>query len=80
MPRKDGQDVLEALEKDDDLSRIPVVVLTSSAAEADLAKSYELNANAYVTKPVDFDGFSEIVSRVENFSFKIVTLPVDAEK
>jgi CheY-like chemotaxis protein len=75
MPRKDGRDVLEELEDDDDLRRIPVVVLTSSEAEEDIAKSYQLNANAYVTKPVDFDGFSEIVNRIENFWFKIVTFP-----
>jgi len=75
MPRKDGQDVLKELKNDDDLCRIPVVVLTSSESEEDIAKSYELNANAYLTKPVDFDGFIEIVNRLENFWFKVVKFP-----
>ena len=75
MPRKDGQDVLKELQEDPDLRRIPVVVLTSSESEEDIAKSYELNANAYLTKPVDFDGFIEIVNRMENFWFKVVKLP-----
>lgn len=75
MPRKDGQEVLEELQNDDDLCRIPVVVLTSSESEADIAKSYERNANAYLTKPVDFDGFVEIVNRLENFWFQVVKLP-----
>jgi CheY-like chemotaxis protein len=75
MPRKDGQDVLKELKDDDELCRIPVVVLTSSESEEDIAKSYELNANAYLTKPVDFDGFIEIVNRLENFWFKVVKFP-----
>ena len=75
MPRKDGQDVLVALQADDDLCRIPVVVLTSSESEEDIAKSYELNANAYLTKPVDFDGFVDIVDRIESFWFQLVKLP-----
>ncbi len=75
MPRKDGQDVLKELQDDADLCRIPVVVLTSSESEEDIARSYELNANAYLTKPVDFDGFTEIVNRMENFWFKVVKLP-----
>ncbi len=75
MPRKDGQDVLKELQADDELCRIPVVVLTSSESEEDIARSYELNANAYLTKPVDFDGFIEIVNRMEEFWFKVVKLP-----
>jgi len=75
MPRKDGQDVLEELQDDPELGRIPVVVLTSSESEEDIARSYELNANAYLTKPVDFEGFIETVNRMENFWFKIVKLP-----
>jgi len=75
MPRKDGQDVLKELKEDEKLCRIPVVVLTSSESEEDIAKSYELNANAYLTKPVDFDGFIEIVNRMENFWFKVVKFP-----
>ena len=75
MPRKDGQEVLKELKEDDELRRIPVVVLTSSESEEDIVKSYELNANAYLTKPVNFDGFIEIVNRLENFWFKVVKLP-----
>jgi len=75
MPRKDGQDVLEELQDDPELGRIPVVVLTSSESEEDIARSYELNANAYLTKPVDFEGFIETVNRMENFWFKVVKLP-----
>jgi CheY-like chemotaxis protein len=77
MPRKDGKAVLEELSEDDDLGRIPVVVLTSSESEEDIAKSYELSANAYLTKPVDFDGFVEIVNRLEDFWFQVVKLPED---
>jgi len=77
MPRKDGKAVLEAMQADEDLSRIPVVVLTSSESEADIARSYELSANAYLTKPVDFDGFVEIVNRLEGFWFQVVKLPED---
>lgn len=75
MPRKDGQEVLEELRGDDELRRIPVVVLTSSESEEDIVRSYELNANAYLTKPVDFDGFVEIVNRLENFWFQVVKFP-----
>ena len=77
MPRKGGEEVLEELKDDEDLRRIPVVVLTSSESEEDIAKSYELNANAYLTKPVDFDGFVEIVNRMEDFWFQVVKLPED---
>ncbi|MFB6227193.1 MAG: response regulator [Halobacteriales archaeon] len=75
MPRKDGQEVLEELKDDDDLGRIPVVVLTSSESEEDIIKSYDLNANAYMTKPVDFDGFVNIVNRLEEFWIRVVKLP-----
>jgi CheY-like chemotaxis protein len=75
MPRKDGRDVLEELKGDDDLKRIPVVVLTSSDAEEDVVKSYELHANAYLTKPVDFDGFLEVINTLEEFWLEVVKLP-----
>ena len=75
MPRKDGKEVLADIDEEDELSRIPVVVLTSSESEADIARSYELSANAYLTKPVDFDGFVEIVNRLEGFWFQVVKLP-----
>ena len=75
MPRKDGRDVLEEIKESDDLKRIPVVVLTSSEAEEDVIRSYDLHANAYLTKPVDFDGFIDVVSTLEEFWVQVVKLP-----
>lgn len=75
MPRKDGREVLEDIKHDDELKRIPVVVLTSSDAEEDVVESYDLHANAYLTKPVDFDGFMDIVGTLENFWLEVVKLP-----
>lgn len=75
MPRMDGQEVLAEMKSDEDLRRIPVVVLTSSAAEEDIVESYDLHANAYLTKPVDFDGFVDIVSSIEEFWLRVVKRP-----
>jgi CheY-like chemotaxis protein len=75
MPRMDGREVLEAIKKDPDLRRIPVVVLTSSEAESDIARAYELHANCYVTKPVDIDHFLQVVKSIEEFWVEIVKLP-----
>jgi CheY-like chemotaxis protein len=75
LPRMDGQEVLAAVKADPDLKCIPVVVLTTSQAEEDIVRSYRLNANCYVTKPVDFDQFIRVVQSVENFWFTIVKLP-----
>jgi CheY-like chemotaxis protein len=75
MPKKDGREVLEDIQADPELRRIPVVVLTSSGAEEDVVRSYELNANAYLTKPVDFEGFVDIVGRIEDFWFSVVKMP-----
>jgi chemotaxis family two-component system response regulator Rcp1 len=75
MPRKDGRDVLETIKDDDDLRRIPVVVMTSSEAEEDIVQSYDLHANAYLTKPIDFDGFLEVVKRIEDFWLTVVRMP-----
>jgi CheY-like chemotaxis protein len=75
MPRMDGREVLEAIKKDPDLRRIPVVVLTSSQAETDIARAYELYANCYVTKPVDIDHFLQVVKSIEEFWVEIVRLP-----
>jgi len=75
MPKKDGREVMSDMDADPGLRRIPVVVLTSSEAEEDVVRSYELNANAYLTKPVDFDGFVDIVNRLENFWFTVVKMP-----
>jgi len=73
----DGDEVLEAIRDDDSLRTIPVVVLTSSGAEEDIVKSYELNANAYLTKPVDFDGFLDIVDSIDNFWLSFVKVPAN---
>ena len=75
LPKKDGREVLAEIKADPDLRRIPVVVLTSSAAEEDVLKTYNLHANCYVTKPVDFDRFMEVVRSVEDFWLTIVKLP-----
>jgi CheY-like chemotaxis protein len=75
LPRKDGRDVLAEVKADKDLRRIPVVVLTTSKAEADIIKSYDLHANCYVSKPVDLDQFIEVVRSIEDFWFSIVRLP-----
>jgi two-component system, chemotaxis family, response regulator Rcp1 len=75
MPRMDGREVLAAIKKDPDLRRIPVVVLTSSEAETDIARAYELHANCYVTKPVGIDHFLQVVKSIEEFWVEIVKLP-----
>jgi CheY-like chemotaxis protein len=75
MPRKDGQEVMAEMQEDPDLRRLPVVVLTSSEAEEDIIESYELNANAYLTKPVDFDGFLDVIESFEEFWLAVVKLP-----
>ena len=69
LPRMDGREVLEAMKGDDALRSIPVVVLTTSEAEEDVVRSYSLHANAFVTKPVDFDRFIEVVRLIEEFFF-----------
>jgi two-component system, chemotaxis family, response regulator Rcp1 len=75
MPRKDGREVLAEIKGDPELRLVPVVVLTTSEAERDLLKSYDLHANAYVTKPIDLDRFIDIVQAIEYFWFTIVKLP-----
>ena len=75
LPRKDGREVLAEVKADDDLRRIPVVVLTTSKAEEDILRSYDLHANAYVTKPVDFDRFIEVVRQIDEFFVTVVKLP-----
>jgi CheY-like chemotaxis protein len=77
LPRKDGREVLAEIKDDAELRLVPVVVLTTSSAERDLVKSYDLHANAYVVKPIDLDRFIEIVQAIENFWFSIVKLPQD---
>jgi chemotaxis family two-component system response regulator Rcp1 len=75
LPRKDGREVLAAMKADDSLRTIPVVILTTSQAEEDVIKAYALNANCYVTKPVDFLQFTRIVQAIESFWLTVVTLP-----
>jgi len=75
LPRKDGREVLSAMKQDAALKTIPVVILTTSQAEEDVLRAYNLNANCYVTKPVDFDQFMRIVRTIEDFWLNVVTLP-----
>ena len=75
LPRKDGREVLEEVKADKDLRTIPIVVLTTSEAEEDILRSYDLHANAYVTKPVDFDRFIEVVRLIDDFFVTVVKLP-----
>jgi CheY-like chemotaxis protein len=72
LPRMDGREVLAAVKGDPELRRIPVVVLTTSEAEEDILRSYDLHANAYVTKPVHFDRFMEVVRQIDEFFITIV--------
>ena len=78
LPRKDGREVLEELKADPQLKRIPVVVLTTSRAEQDVLHSYALHANCYITKPVDFNQFMEVVKSIEHFWLAVVTLPKES--
>ena len=75
LPRMDGREVLEAIKSDGQLASIPVVVLTTSEAEEDVLRSYSLHANAYVTKPVDFEQFISVVRRIDEFFVSVVKLP-----
>ncbi len=75
LPRKDGREVLADIKADDNLKRIPVVVLTTSQDEQDVLKSYNLHANCYITKPVDLDQFVRVVRSIEDFWLGIVVLP-----
>ena len=79
LPRKDGREVLAEIKADPDLMRIPVVVLTTSQAETDIVKSYNLHANCYVVKPVDLDQFIGVIKSIDNFWLTAVTLPPDGE-
>ena len=75
LPRKAGHEVLSEIKSDADLQRIPVVILTTSDAEEDILRSYDLHANAYVTKPVDFDCFLGVVRQIDEFFVTVVRLP-----
>jgi CheY-like chemotaxis protein len=78
LPRKSGAEVLAEIKSDPELSLIPVVVLTTSQSEEDVIRSYKSHANAYITKPVDFDRFGEIVHQIDDFFIGIVKLPPKA--
>lgn len=80
LPKKNGREVLEEIKADADLRRIPVVVLTTSNAEQDILKSYGLNANCYITKPVDLEQFLAAVRSIEDFWLTAVKLPSDANR
>jgi CheY-like chemotaxis protein len=75
LPRMDGREVLQAIKSDPTLASIPVVVLTTSEAEEDVLRSYSLHANAYVTKPVDFERFIDVVRQIDDFFVTVVRLP-----
>ncbi len=75
LPKKDGREVLSEIKNDDDLKRIPVVILTTSKAEEDVLRSYQLHANCYVTKPVDLEKFIGVVESIDKFWLTVVTLP-----
>lgn len=75
LPKKDGRTVLADIKADDDLKHIPVIILTTSEAEQDILRSYQLHANCYITKPVDMDQFMKVIKYVEGYWFSIVRLP-----
>jgi two-component system, chemotaxis family, response regulator Rcp1 len=74
LPRKDGREVLAEIKNDNNLKRIPVVILTSSEAEQDIVKSYNLHANAFITKPIELDGFIGVIKNIEQFWLTVVKL------
>ena len=75
LPKKDGREVLGEVKQDPDLKRIPIVILTSSAAEEDILRAYDLSANCYITKPLDLDQFLKVLKSIEDFWLVIVKLP-----
>jgi len=75
LPKKDGRQVLEEIKQSPSLKSIPVVILTTSASDADILRSYMLHANCYITKPVDLNGFLDVVKSIDNFWLSVVKLP-----
>jgi chemotaxis family two-component system response regulator Rcp1 len=75
LPKKDGREVLEEIKESPSLKSIPVVILTTSASDADILRSYKLHANCYITKPVGLDGFLEVVKSIDSFWLSVVKLP-----
>ena len=78
LPKKDGREVLAEVKSDEDLKRIPVIILTVSQAEEDILETYDHHANCYITKPIDMDEFLRVMRSIEEFWLTIVTLPLDA--
>lgn len=79
LPKKDGREVLEEIKLDPNLRRIPVVILTTSKAEEDILRTYDLHANCYITKPLEFDKFIDVVKSIEDFWMSIVVLPKETK-
>ncbi len=79
LPKKDGREVLSTIKNDSSLKRIPVVVLTTSNAETDILKAYDLHANCYITKPVDFNKFIDVINAIEQFWLTMVRLPSEIQ-
>ena len=77
LPKKDGREVLTEIKNNDNLKRIPVVILTTSSSEEDILKTYDLHANCYITKPLDLDQFVKVIKSIEDFWLTIVKLPSD---
>ena len=75
LPKVDGREVLDKVKSDDDLCHIPIVVLTSSEAEQDILKTYEMHANSYIVKPINLEQFANVINAIENFWFTVVALP-----
>jgi chemotaxis family two-component system response regulator Rcp1 len=75
MPRMNGRELLGVIKQDESLRRIPVIILTTSDAEEDIARSYDMHANCYVSKPVDFERFIQVVRSIQDFWLAVVTLP-----
>jgi CheY-like chemotaxis protein len=79
LPRKNGREVLAEIKQDEKLKDIPVVILTTSRSEEDILRSYKLHANCYITKPVNFTSFADVVKSIETFWFTVVTLPGETD-
>jgi CheY-like chemotaxis protein len=77
LPRKDGREVLRELKADPALKRIPIIILTTSQSEPDILRAYDLHANCYITKPVDYERFQAVIKAIENFWLAVVRLPLE---
>ncbi|MCL4119512.1 UNVERIFIED_CONTAM: hypothetical protein GTU68_014416, partial [Idotea baltica] len=75
LPKKDGREVLEAIKGDEDLKTIPVIILTTSSSDFDVNRCYDLLANCFITKPIDFDSFMDVILSIESYWLKLASLP-----